>query len=142
MSITATELRTRVSGLPEWNPESDEDPNWIRPLSELGVVTPVPSADVPFWGHIEVDPDDADTVTITPDTPLYSAQDALRLDTLAHYLDDRDNLWDPDGWYGTDHPVVTPWEDGYLVLDGNHRTHADRMMGRPTLAYLATIVGD
>lgn len=141
MTLTADELRTRVSGLPEWSAGGDDDPNWIRPIPELGVVTPVPPAAVPFWGCIEVDPDDAATVTITPDTPIYSAQDSLRLDTLAYYLDNRDELWDPDSWYGTDLPVVTPWEDGYLVLDGNHRTHADRMMGRPTLACLATIVG-
>lgn len=133
MTITAEAVRTRVSSLPVWDYD-DNDEQWIRPIQEFDVVTKV-DPDAVAWGRTKVT---KETVTIGVDTPLYSGQDSLRLDVLNHYLDDRDSLFDPDGWFGTDHPVALPWEDGYLILDGNHRTHADRIMGRPTLAHIAT----
>lgn len=138
MTITADTLRTRVTGLPEWQgDEKDED--WIIPLQEFeGLIAYIdPYADT--WNHWRSLEATETMVTITPDTPVYTGQDSLRLDTLVHYLDHRDELWDPDGWFGTDHPVVVPWENGYRVFDGNHRTTADRITGRPTLAYLAKI---
>lgn len=132
---TAAGLKTYSASLPTWDEDDDEDPNWIVPMYEFeGIITALDP-----WGEYAADdvwPTEA-TVIITPDTPIYSAQDSLRLDALVHYLDDRDTLFDRDAWFGTDHPVVLPYEDGYQVLDGNHRTTADRITGRSTLAYLA-----
>lgn len=81
--------------------------------------------------------DDTSAVELDPRLITYSSQRVLRSDVLSHYMSSSD-LFDPDGWYGTNHPVVVKWKGAYLVLDGNHRVLADRLCGRTSRVLLTS----
>lgn len=136
---TPSTLAEFVAMLPPWDVALDDDPNWLRPTSSYG------------FTHVDdcADPDQAleaivaaraaasdavrDGAAAAIDTgeAKYTKQDYVRLDVLNHYVNgDRSENWDRDGWFGNDYPVVTPWKDGYLVLDGTNRVAADRVAGR------------
>jgi hypothetical protein len=114
----------------------DDDPRWLRPTSSYGYEKVVDrDADLPILKGPSAAATAAvqgrEPVRISPGDAKYTAQDHVRLDVLNHYVNGTcDEQWDRDGWFGNDHPVVTPWKDGYVVLDGVHRVAADRVAGR------------
>lgn len=132
----ADALRAHVAALPEWRPDLDDDPAWVRPMGEFAVIDPLRHSPL-LAAEVTVTEESA---VIDAGARIYTRQLFARLDAIAHYLDARDELFDPDGLYGTDHPVVLPWQDGYVALDGNHRLIADRLMGRPTRVIIAELV--
>lgn len=127
-------LADHVAGLPPWQSDLDDDPLWVRPMAELGLLRPAPltrSAD-----GLQIT---EEVVRVEPGTPLHSRQPLIRLDALLHYVQHPEVLFDPEGWLGTDLPVLLPGTGGFLVLDGNHRCAADRLCRRSTTALLARV---
>lgn len=129
----AAEVRQRIVSLPDWDVDrNDDDPVWIRPITKFPEITKVAEIDTACELTEEL-------VTIGMSTPVYTAQNAVRLDAVLHYLDRRGELFDPEGWYGNDVPVVVRWIDGWLVVDGNHRAISDRLMHRSFTAIVAEL---
>lgn len=60
---------------------------------------------------------------------IYSTQfEGIRLDAVAWYLKNT-KLFDPEGWFGNDVPVLVRHGMHYIACDGNHRIIADLLKG-------------
>lgn len=130
-------LRAHVATLPPPDTARHYDQLWTRPTGEFPLLTPL-DADT-----IQSLPSDFDLVTgeesvsIAPSDVLYTKQKYIRLDALAHYLTGTAVAFDAYPWFPVDCPVVYSLLDGYVILDGNHRALAARMLGRPVRALIA-----
>lgn len=132
------EVRDLVASLPTWSVDLDDDPEWVRNTVDFGFAKPMVDEEderrmdslvkVLADLNCELNPKPVDMIDSAK--ILYSSQPFVRLDALLHYMQTSE-LFDPDGWYGNNHPVLAPWKDGYLVLDGTHRALAARLMGVP-----------
>lgn len=97
---------------------------WTRPSIEFGLRIDETPPVVPF----EEWPDEWDPFAkmIVPLNRITTTRqnEGVRLDTLAWYVnvDDPSELFDPEGWYNNDEPVLIQRRHGvYTVADGNHR---------------------
>lgn len=135
--INYDEIQKLVTSLTGWSPDLDDDPNWLRDPTDFGFLRPVATKeDSRALSELTIAASELDfenvvypTEEIPPDAVLYSGQAYIRLDALWHYMQTSE-LFDIDGWYGNDKPVVARWKDGYMVFDGNHRALAAKLMGR------------
>lgn len=120
-NATPEELIAFVAALPPWDPDLDDDPAWVRPVSQLGLKwsPAIPGLRVPEAGALPA-PHLVETSSIR-----YCSQERVRLDALVHYLVADAPPFDPEGWFGNDHPLLVSIEDRSLrVLDGTHRIGA------------------
>lgn len=138
-ALTA-DLAALVASLPPWNYDLDDDPVWMRPVTDYGFERIPEDRSAGLLGARRVAASMnyavTEAVEIDPTLIRYAGQPLINLWALNAYVANRATLVDPDGWFGNDHPVVTPFEDGYAVLDGTHRVAADRLAGRLTRAYV------
>jgi hypothetical protein len=132
--VTPHAIREAVATLPVWDPKIDEDPNWLYSITYYGMEQ-LARGEIHKelvrrigWG---LENNQHHDVTLDPKQIKYVNQPHIRLDALKHYLDSSE-LFDKDGWYGTEIPVVTHWKKGYAVFDGTHRVIANQLMGRQT----------
>mgnify|MGYP001765174090 CR=1 FL=1 len=131
------ELAAYVKTLPVWNDALDDDPVWMRPVTDygwtrtigIGLVLARRIASVTVF-------DEDDLVDVDPNQVRYTVQGLVNLAYVNAYVQDRGTLVDPDGWFGQGHPVVTPHRDGYAALDGTHRVTADRLADRPCRVFV------
>lgn len=68
-----------------------------------------------------------------PVDQIRQTQTTINLSAVKHYVEHgpttRDK-YDPDGWYGTDHPVIVEHpEHGHVIVDGNSRFSAAAIRG-------------
>lgn len=130
-------LDAYVAVLPDWNLGLDDDPVWMRPVTDYGFERIVgDDIQAGLDAARTADFDAATPTELDPTLIRYSAQDLVNVAFVNAYIKDRATLVDPDAWYGQDCVVVTPHRDGYAVLDGTHRVVSDRLAGRATHAYV------
>jgi hypothetical protein len=134
--LTADRVLRLSRDLPRWDPDLDDDPRWLRPPSAVGLhPTPLTGHLVRARGLLSSGPVPPPS-TVPVEAILYSTQTWLRIDALAYYIVHPTRLFDPDGWFGTDLPVLSTLPDdapGYVILDGNNRIGAARLRGDLTL---------
>lgn len=80
--------------------------------------------------RFDYDEGEHESELIPLDKVKWSTQgEGVRLDAIAHYLQSEE-LFDEDGWFGNDIPVVHLRRDKtYTVRDGNHRILAALLRG-------------
>lgn len=134
LSMSAESLLSHVSGLPAWDRSLDDDPHWLAPTTAAGFRIdrrPVKVDDATMndiW-HGRRPP-----VQVPVAQVRVTGQGLVRLDAVAHYLKvSHDQLYDPEPWWGTDHPLLLELDGEYRVMDGVSRTTAARVRGDQTL---------
>jgi hypothetical protein len=132
-------LCQHVESLPEWDPMKDDDPNWVFPAKAFGWVNPMKIGEAtPYLEYCAGLDFTLDRVMeIDPNWVAYSGQQYIRLDAVYHYLTFSD-LFDQEGLFDNDLPVIAEWDDAYVVFDGNHRLTADKLLGRRSTVYFVS----
>ena len=126
------DLASQLSALPNPATQEEWERRWCRYVCDYGFEEAYEPDDVEYydWRDITSEMIAARMPrVIKPDAILYSNQDSIRLDTLAHYLKNSE-LFNKEPWFNTPYPVVVPWKQGYMVLDGTHRLLRDRLFDR------------
>ena len=136
---TPDALRAYVASLPVWDIRLDDDPVWMRPVTDYGF-EPVEAGALATERALAAEGGFETQEPVEVDSALirYASQDLVNIGIVDTYITRRDVLVDPDGWFGNDHVVIAAYKDGYAILDGTHRVTSDHLVGRPTLAYVVT----
>lgn len=134
--LSKADVLALVRALPDWSRDEDDDPAWVWPVEAVGLSPKgedLPESVVHQVNTLDIEDDRPVEVSVAD--IRFTAQSSLRLDALAHYVTaGQFDLFDRDGWYGNDHPVLAAWPDGtYQVLDGCHRTGAAKLRGDDTI---------
>lgn len=125
--VNARQFEEHVSKLPEWDAKQDDDPNWVRPMHELTGRAPVENDAV--MEHAKRQAQGAPLKRV-PVADVKRTQTTVNLQAVQHYVKKPHELYDQDGWLGTDHPVVVNHpEHGMVVADGNSRFTAAQLRG-------------
>ena len=136
MDWTADKVLEVVASLPVIEDEDKWREAYVVPVEEFGLVlnyTPT-ITDPSTWAFDLVS---LVLVDISKITSTWQGE-GIRLDAVAWYLKNRTGLFDPEGWFGNDYPVLIARPDGtFTVRDGNHRVIADKLNGiRVILAHV------
>jgi hypothetical protein len=118
----------------DWQNESDDDfqERFVRPVGEFGLVE---RHDDTSWPEDQWYPEfmpvrDVEVAKIQSSTQ----GEGVCINIVHWYITRPDELYDEDGWFGNDIPVLIERPDGtFTVRDGNHRTIAAMMRGDVTL---------
>lgn len=130
--LSKDQFKEHVASLPPWDQTKDDDPNWVRPLEEFTGKPPVQNDAI--MEHAKKQVRDGAPLMRVPVRDVQRTQTTLNLDAVYHYVDKPHELYDQDGWLGTDHPVVVRHpEHGFVVADGNSRFTAAQLRGEPFL---------
>ena len=136
---TAASILALAASTPAFDDPDQWAAAWVLPITEFGLSINTTASVTPTseWNFTT-----AVAVWVPVAQVTSSAQPGgVRLDALAHYLSrPASELFDRDGWFGNDHPVLIARSDGtYTVRDGNHRVIAAMLNGEPViLAYVFT----
>lgn len=126
----------KVSELPYIEDEMEWRKAYVVPVEEFGLaLNHAPTiSDPATWVFNLVSPV---LVAVEKITSTWQSE-GIRLDALAWYLEHRLELFDPEGWFDNDYPVLIARPDGtFTIRDGNHRIIADKLNGvRVVLAYV------
>lgn len=124
-SLGVNGVLTLVDSLPAWAPHLDDDPDWVRPVGMVGLQVDQ-SPVVPDRTAIDsLSSGGRPTVQVPVSTITTASQPHLRLDALAFYLRNHDALFDREGWFGQNLPVLVLRPDGtHRILDGTNRVAA------------------
>lgn len=140
LDMSAEDLLAHVSGLPAWDRSLDDDPNWLATTTAAGFRIDRRPIDIDDSVMNDIWHGRRPPVQVPVAEVRVTGQELVRLDAVAHYLQgSRDRLYDPEPWWGTDHPLLLELAGEYRVLDGVSRTTAARVRKDPTLtAYVVT----
>lgn len=120
-------IRTAQVALEPWTPQNDDDTKRYIPMAEFSdLVEPIPQKyrkNLLYDYQLEVVKNDLLETNPKRQPRLYTTQDQLKLDALAHYLDVGPNgrPFDDTPWMDDPLPVLYPYLNGWRVIDGNHR---------------------
>jgi hypothetical protein len=123
----------------DWQNESDDDfqERFVRPVGEFGLVE---RHDDTSWPEDQWYPEfmpvrDVEVAKIQSSTQ----GEGVCINIVHWYITRPDELYDEDGWFGNDIPVLIERPDGtFTVRDGNHRTIAAMMRTSSTDAVHGT----
>lgn len=124
------QFRAHVAALPklEDHDDPDEVPGWVRPTHEItGRQTVEYDAILQHAARGDVQ---AAPLQRVPVARIRQTQGQINLAAVRHYVDKPHELYDPDGWLGTEHPVVVQHpQHGPVIADGNSRFSAALIRG-------------
>jgi len=118
----------------DWQNETDADfeERFVRPVSEFGLTV---RHDEPEWPESDWYPElmpvrDVEVALIKSSTQT----EGVCINIVHWYITNPDELYDKDGWFGNDIPVLIERPDGtFTMRDGNHRCIAAMLRGDVTL---------
>lgn len=118
----------------DWQNETDKDfeERFVRPASEFGLVL---RHDETSWPEREWYPEFMPVRDVDLSKVVSTTQDeGVCLNIVHWYLTSPEELYDKDGWFGNDIPVLIERPDGtFTVRDGNHRCIAGILRGDVTV---------
>jgi len=124
------QFRAHVDALPAWPRDQDDPPDWVRPTAEVTGREPVEMDDHNAYSRKLLNPDVPPPLQSIPTEGIRSTQHQINLQAVRHYVDKPNELWDQDGWLGTNHPVIIEHPvHGHVVADGNSRFAAALIRG-------------
>lgn len=130
--LNADQFKAHVDALPAWDRSKEDDPNWIRPTEEVTGRAPIEND--ALLEHTKRTRPTTPPVPV-PVSDIRQTQHQINLSAVRHYVDHPHELYDQDGWLGTDHPVVIMHPDhGPVIADGNSRFGAALLRGDKTLS--------
>lgn len=134
-------IRALVASLKRAGSEEEYERYWCRPITDYGFRFAEPDGDPIHDGPLsDFEYENVEPTIIDPNDVVYvgSNQPILRLEVLKHYLDSS-QLFDPNPWFDTPYPIMSPWLDKYIGWDGHHRIAADRIMKRSSKVIIARL---
>lgn len=108
--------------------EADYEARFVRGVEEFGLSI---RHDPVTWPENAWRPELMPVEDALVERILSSTQtNGVCLDIVGHYLRTPDDVFDPDGWFGNEIPVLIRRADGtYTIRDGNHRCLAAKLRG-------------
>lgn len=125
------QFRAHVAGLPAWDQQLDDDPNWVRPTEEVTGRPPVEYDAHNAYSRKLLDSENPPPLRPVPVDQIRQTQHQINLQAVRHYVDHPSGqLFDADGWLGTEHPVIIEHPvHGHVIADGNSRFTAALIRG-------------
>jgi hypothetical protein len=118
----------------DWQNETDEDFNerFVRHVSEFGMTI---RHDEPAWPEDQWYPEYMPVCEVEVARIKSSTQtEGVCINIVHWYMTNPDELYDKDGWFGNEIPVLIERPDGtFTMRDGNHRCIAALLRGDVTL---------
>lgn len=152
--LTSDDVLSLVETLPPWQRDLDDDPVWVRSVrsagfTEIDIATMTETERATL---LEARTRASRALPSARSIPThaieYAAQPWLRLDALAYYIRQAraadapaySTLFDRDGWFGNQHPVLVHVRGAFCVLDGTHRCAASKVTRQPlTTAHVIAV---